>query len=104
MSLSFSVCQLFVQDGSKSFTFPGCSLIRIVFSIAPGSASLLHGFTHDKSVQYLLSKPQARSQLQTEIVIHLLKKLASVTDISSIVYLVDPMWIFSPRIWEELQF
>ena len=96
MSLSFPVCQL--------FSFPGCSLIRIVSSIAPGSASLLHGFTHDKSVPYLFSTPQARSQQQTEIVIHLLKKLALVNDISGIVYLVDHMWIFSPRIWEELQF
>ena len=96
MSLSFPVCQLFVEDGSKSFSFLGCSLIRIVSSIAPGSASLLHGFTHDKSVPYLFSTPQARSQQQTEIVIHLLKKLAAVNDISGIVYFVDPRWIFSP--------
>ena len=102
MSLSFPVCQLFVEDGSKSFSLPGCS--SIVSSIAPGSASLLHGFTYDKSVPYLFSTPQARSQQQTEIVIHLLKKLALVNDISGIVYLVDPMWIFSSRIWEELQF
>ena len=36
-----------VVDGSKSFSFPGCSLIRIVSSTKPGSVSLVHGFTHD---------------------------------------------------------
>ena len=46
---------------SKSFAFPGCSLIRIVSSTSPGSVSLVHGFTHDKSVPYLFSTPQARS-------------------------------------------
>ena len=89
-----------VVDGSKSFSFPGCSLIRIVSSTTPGSVSLVHGFTHDKSVPYLFSTPQARSQQQTEILIHLLKKLAPVNDISGVLYLVDPMWIFSPRIWK----
>ena len=34
-----------VVDGSKSFSFPGCSLIRIVSSTTPGSGSLVHGFT-----------------------------------------------------------
>ena len=87
-----------VVYGSK-FSFPGCSLIRIVSSTTPGSVSLVHGFTHDKSVPYLFSTPQARSQQQTEILIHLLKKLAPVNDISGVLYLVDPMWIFSPRIW-----
>ena len=57
----------------------------------------LCGFTHDKSVPYLFSTPQARSQQQTEI--HLSKKLAPVNDISGVLHLVDPMWIFSPRIW-----
>ena len=41
-----------------------------------------------------------RSQQQTEILIHLLKKLAPVNDISGVLYLVDPKWIFSPRIME----
>ena len=44
-----------VVDGSKSFSFPGCSLIRIVSSTTPGSGSLVHGFTHDKSVPCLFS-------------------------------------------------
>ena len=44
-----------------------------------------------------------QSQQQTEILLHLLKKLAPVNDISCVLYLVDPMRIFSPRIW-ELQF
>ena len=60
----------------KSFSFPGCSLIRIVSSTTPGSVSLVHGFTHDKSVPFLFSAPQARSQQQTENLIQLLKKLA----------------------------
>ena len=47
------------------------------------------------------STPQARSQQETE---NLLKKLPPVNDISGVLYLVDPMWIFSPRMWEELQF
>ena len=64
----------------------------------------VHGFTHDKSVPFFFSTPQARSQQQTEILIHLLKKLSSVNDISGVLYLVDPTWIFSPRIWKELQF
>ena len=42
-------------DGSKSFSFRGCSLIRIVSSTTPGSVSLVHGFTHDKSVPRLFS-------------------------------------------------
>ena len=88
-----------VVNGSKSFAFPGCSLVRIVSSTTPGSVSLVHGFTHDKSVPYLFSTLQARSQLQTEILIHSLKKLAPVNDISGVLYLVDRVWIFSPRIW-----
>ena len=80
-----------VVDGSKSFSFPGCSLIRIVSSTTPGSVSLVHGFTHDEGVPYLFSTPQARSQQQTEILIHLLKKLAPVNDIRGILYSVDPI-------------
>ena len=76
----------------------------VLTSTTPGSVSLPHGFTHDKSVPYLFSTPQARSQQQTEILIHSLKKLDPVNDISGVLYLVDPMWIFPPRIWEELQF
>ena len=91
-----------VVDGSKSFSFPGCSLIWIVSSTTPGSVSLVHGFTHDKSVPYSFSTPQARSQQQAEILIHLLKKLARVNDISGMLdddmLDDDPMWIFSLRI------
>ena len=90
-----------VSDGSKSFSFLGCSLIRIVSSTSPGSVSLVHGFTRNKSVLFLFSTRQARYQQQTEILIHL---LAPVNDITGVLYLVDPMWIFSSRIWEELQF
>ena len=68
-----------VVDGSKSFSYAACSFIWIVPSTTPGSVSLVHGFTHDKSVPYLFSTPQARSQQQIEILIHLLKKLAPVT-------------------------
>ena len=88
----------------ESFSFPGCSLIRIVSSTTPCSESLVHGFTNDQSVPYLFSTPQARSQEETKILIHLLKKLATENDISGVLYLGDPMWIFSPRIWKELQF
>ena len=80
-----------IVDGSKSFSFPGCSLIRIVSSSTPGSVSLVLGFTHDKGVPFLFSTPQARSQQQTEILIHLLKKLAPVNDISGVLYLIDPI-------------
>ena len=93
-----------VVGGSKSFSFPGLSLFRIVSSTTPGSVSLAHGFTHDKCVPYMFSTHQARSQRQTEILVHLLKKLARVNDISGVLCLVDPMWIFSPRMWKELQF
>ena len=79
-----------VVDRSKSFSFPGCSLIRIVPSTSPGSVSLGHGFTHNKSVPFLFSTPHARSQEQTEILIHFLEKLAPVIDISGVLYLVDP--------------
>ena len=71
---------------------------------SPGSVSLAKSFTRDKSVSYLFSTFQARSQQQTEILIHLLEKVAPVNDISGVLYLVDPMWVFSPRIWKELQF
>ena len=43
-----------VVDGSKSFSFPGCSLVQIVSSSKPGCVSLVHGFTHDKSVPLLV--------------------------------------------------
>ena len=49
----------------------------------------MRGFTHDKSVPFLFSTQQARSQQQTEIHIHLLKKHAPVNDISGVLYLVD---------------
>ena len=68
------------------------------------SVSLVHGVTHDKSVCYLFSTPQSRYQQQTEILIHLLKRLAPVNGIRGVLQLVDPVWIFSPRIWKELQF
>ena len=106
MSCVFVVSSLpaIVVDGSKSFSFRGCSLVRIVCLTTPVSVSLVHGFTHDESVPCLFSTPIARSQQQTEILIHLLKKLAPVNDIRGVLYLVDPMWIFSLRIWKELQF
>ena len=88
-----------VVDDSKSFSFPGCSLIRIVSSTTPGSVSLVHGFTHDKIIPYLFSTHQARSQQLSEILIHLLKKRADANNISDVLHLVNPMWIFSPRIW-----
>ena len=47
---------------------------------------------------------KVRSQQQTEIFIHLLKKLAPVNDIGGVLYLVAPTWIFSPRIWKEVEF
>ena len=74
---------------------------RVVSSTTPGSVSLVHGLAHDKSVAYLFSTSQSRSQKQTEI-LHLLKKRAPVNDISGVLYLVDPMRILSPRIWKEL--
>ena len=79
-----------VVEGSKSFSFPGCYLVRIVSSTTPGSVSLVHGFTHNKSVPYLFSTPQARSQQQTEILIQLLRKLAPVNDIRGVLYFSQP--------------
>ena len=73
-------------------------IVRIVSSTTPGSVSLVHGFNLDKNVSYLVSTPQARSQQLTDILIRLLKNLAPVIGISGVLYLVDPMWIFSPRI------
>ena len=49
----------------------------------------MHRFTYDKSIPFLFSTQQARSQQQTEIHIHLLKKHAPVNDISGVLYLVD---------------
>ena len=56
LSLVFVVFSLpaFFLDSSKSFSFPSCSLIQIVPSTTPGSVSLVHGFTHDKSVPLLV--------------------------------------------------
>ena len=79
------------MDGSKSFSFPGCSLVRVVSSTTPGSVSLEHSFTPCESVPFLFSTPQARSQQQTEILIPLLKKVAPLNDIRGVLYLVDPM-------------
>ena len=42
------------------------------------------------------------SQQQTELLIHLLKKLAPINDISGVLYSVDPMCIFSSRIWKNI--
>ena len=82
----------------------GLSLDLDCFFVYTGSVSLVHGFTHDKSVRNLFSTPQARSQQQIGILILLLKKLAPVNDTSGVLYLVDLKWIFSPRMWKELQF
>ena len=49
-----------VVNGSKSFSFPACSLIRIVSSTTPRSASLVHDFTRDESVPYLFSTTRAK--------------------------------------------
>ena len=63
LSCIFVVSSLptFVVDGSKSFSFQSCSLIWIVSSTTPDSVSLVHGFTHDKSVPDLFWTPQVRS-------------------------------------------
>ena len=37
-----------IVNGSKSFSFAGCSLIQIVSWSTPGTVSLVHGFTRDK--------------------------------------------------------
>ena len=44
----FSSLPAIVVDGSKSFSFQGCSLIRILSSNTPGSVSLVLGFAQDK--------------------------------------------------------
>ena len=62
-ALSFVIVFSFpatVVNGSKSFSFPACSLIRIVSSTTPRSASLVHGFTRDESVPYLFSTTQTK--------------------------------------------
>ena len=85
------ISSLVMMQPLKSFKpFPVCSLIRIVSSTTPGSVSLVHCSTHDKSVHYLFSAPQSRSQQQTKILIYFLEKLATVNDISV-------LWIFSPQ-------
>ena len=93
--VSFPVCQQLLWMAPNHFHF---RIVRIVSSTTSGSVSLVHGFNLDKSVPYLFSTPQARSQQLTDILIHSLKKLAPVISISGVLYLVDPMWIFSPRI------
>ena len=64
LSLIFRLCWLWrnrelvwdiVRGKFDKQLFPGCSLIRIVSSTTPGSVSLVHGFTHDKSVPCLFS-------------------------------------------------
>ena len=103
VSLSFQVFQLLLSMAPNHFNF------RVVLwfglFLRPHQAlSQMHDFTHDKSVLYLFSTPQARSQQETEILTHLLTKLALVNDISGVLSLVDPLWIYSPRMWEGLQF
>ena len=90
-------------ESSVSRTSPPDISNQIVSSSTSGSGSLVHGFTHDKSVPSLFSTPQARYQQQTEIRIHLLKKFAPVNDISGVLYLADTILVFSLRIWKEFQ-
>ena len=74
LSCVFVVSSLpaFFVDGSKSFSFSGCSLNRIVSSTTPGSVSLVHGFTSSKVIPFssdfvsvfkspLMAKPVALS-------------------------------------------
>ena len=63
---------------------------RCYLHVASLSLTPLPDTRTDKSVPYLFSTPQARSQQQTEILIHLLKKLAPVNEISGVLWLVDP--------------
>ena len=93
MSYSFPVCQLLFWKAANHFHFRVVDCFGLFLRLA-------HAFTHDKSVSYLFSTPQARSQQQTEILIHLMKKLAAVNDFGGVLYLVYPLWIFSPRIWK----
>ena len=51
----------------------------------------LEGWVVSLAFPYLFLTLQARTQQQTEILIHLLKKLAPVNDISGVLYLVDPV-------------
>ena len=64
LSLIFRLCWLWrnrelvwdiVRGKFAKQLLSGCSLIRIVSSTTPGSVSLVHGFTHDKSVPCLFS-------------------------------------------------
>ena len=67
MSLSFPVCPLLLWMAPSHVHFRIVFLIRIVLSTTPGSVSLVHGLTHDKSVPFLFSTPHTRSLKQTEI-------------------------------------
>ena len=64
LSLIFRLCWLWpnrelvwdiIRGKFAKQLLSGCSLIRIVSSTTPGSVSLVHGFTHDKSVPGLFS-------------------------------------------------
>ena len=91
VSSSFPVSQLLLWIALNHFHFRDVLWLRLCVTRV--------GFTHDKSVPFLFSTPQARSQQQIETLIHLLKKLALVNDIRGMLYLLDPVGIFSPRIW-----
>ena len=102
VSSSFPVSRLLLWMASNHFHFRDDLWFGLL--LRPHQALChMHGLTHNKSVPYLFSTTQSRSQQQTGIFIHLLKKLAPVNDISDVLYLDDPMCVFSLQIWEERQ-
>ena len=90
VSLSYPVCPL------SLWMAPNRCHFRIVlwFGLFLRLHQTVHGFTHDKSVPYLFSTPQTRCQRQTEVLIHLLNKLAPVIDI----------WYFHHGYWKNFSF
>ena len=82
-------------------SFPGCSLVWNVSSTTPGSLTLAHGFTHDKSAPYWFSTPQATTNWNSY---PLVEKTRSCKRDQIRVVFSRPYVDISPRIWGELQF
>ena len=81
----------------RSLSSPGCSLIQIVSSATLGSVTSAWFYPR---LKYSLLVFDTSSKISTtnRNSYPLIEEIRPVNDISDVLYLVDPIWIFSPRI------
>ena len=81
----------------RSLSSPGCSLIRIVSSTTLGSVTSAWFYPRLKC-SLLVFDTSSKISTPNRNSYPLIEEIRPVNDISGVLYLVDPMWIFSPRI------